>query len=242
MPNALIKREAERAASLYFGKHIGHPFRTPYALFHAWERIASVYLVIPEGDGAPGCLFSAAELQPAVLDNRLVFIISDWVLIERWTPGTYYSRIITSHIYSAFGEQRSAPQAIINNIADPVMLALLLLATDGVEVGRTVPPGKLNRARVKSGKQPIPPHWKIITEPYVTALMQRGHRRTEGKGGTHASPIPHLRRGHLRHLHERHGGATIWIRDALVLIRNGIEHEPQMRAWYARQPPVGAMT
>jgi hypothetical protein len=75
-------------------------------------------------------------------------------------------------------------------------------------------PEKLQRARRRSGKPPIPPYERVPTEAYVTAIMARGAPKLRGEGmGSHASPEPHLRRGHIRTYAT---GRTSLIADTLV--------------------------
>jgi hypothetical protein len=69
------------------------------------------------------------------------------------------------------------------------------------------PDPKLIRAREKRGRVPIPSHDVVKSEPYVTALLARQGPKM------HASPITHLRMGHIRNLPL---GKKTFIRDALV--------------------------
>lgn len=77
----------------------------------------------------------------------------------------------------------------------------LILNTKGVGQELVSAPEKLNRARSKSGKMAIQPYVHVDTQAYVTALRET-ERMESGEGGTHASRRPHLRRAHLRHLHD----------------------------------------
>jgi hypothetical protein len=116
------------------------------------------------------------------------------------------------------------------------MTGLLLLATDGVAVDRIPAPDKLNKHRTKAGKPAIPAHWHVHTGPYVTALTHRDQRHKNAQGGHHASPVPHLRRGHRRILSAYHGGQTIWVRDAVVNIKDGKELPAGMgRSFYQQK-------
>jgi hypothetical protein len=68
---------------------------------------------------------------------------------------------------------------------------------------------KLNKARVKRGKAPIPPYWKIEAGPTVLVPNAASAVATKPGNGTHASPRPHDRRGHPRHLKS---GREVWVR------------------------------
>ncbi len=80
-----------------------------------------------------------------------------------------------------------------------VLSLWMILNTKGVAQRKIEPPAKLNKAREKSGKLPIQPHISVDTQAYVTALRETERMEAEGPGH-HASPKPHLRRAHLRHL------------------------------------------
>jgi hypothetical protein len=82
---------------------------------------------------------------------------------------------------------------------DHIFFALwLVLHTKGVPQERIDPPPKLNKARAKAGKTLLQPYVKVDTVTYINALRET--ERLEAGGGHHASPRPHLRRAHLRHL------------------------------------------
>lgn len=69
------------------------------------------------------------------------------------------------------------------------------------------PPTKLNKARAKKGLPTIRPRYGVKIK------LGAKHEGTPWLGGTHASPRPHMRRGHVRHLPS---GATTWVREARV--------------------------
>lgn len=79
------------------------------------------------------------------------------------------------------------------------------------------PPQMLNAKRAKKGKTPFYPYKVLDLSPAGGEADQGGR----AGGGGHASPRTHLRRGHLRRLHERHGGKTIWINATAVNSRKG---------------------
>lgn len=104
-----------------------------------------------------------------------------------------------------------------NQICNFFFVLVTILATDNVPIERETPSPKLQAARRKAGKPPIPSHFTVRTEGYVTALTKKPARHGSPTG-THASPIMHLRRGHLRRLP---AGTTTWVRDCLVNARDG---------------------
>ena len=58
---------------------------------------------------------------------------------------------------------------------------------------------KLNEARARRNKPPMPPYRQVDSASYVTAVMQRIEHVKKPATGTHASPIMHVRQGHCRH-------------------------------------------
>lgn len=103
--------------------------------------------------------------------------------------------------------------AAAGNVMDPVMTALLLLNTRGVEHTVVSAPERLNKARVKSGKPIIPAYRKVNSSNYVTAILNRVNRVRGPGTGTHASPVMHVRSGHWR---TYQSGERSFIRDTLV--------------------------
>lgn len=62
-----------------------------------------------------------------------------------------------------------------------------------------------NRRKIAQGKMP--------TYDWCTVLIGAKSNKKESKGGTHASPRLHDRRGHLRHLHN---GKNVWVKSCKV--------------------------
>jgi len=93
-----------------------------------------------------------------------------------------------------------------------------LLLTKGLRKTTTAPNPKLNAARVKAGKTPL---------PYVTKIDLTSYRNAgDHKGGTHASPCAHLRRAHIRRIAK--DGKLIPVAAALV----NWDGSPLMRTEY----------
>lgn len=232
LPNALIKKEAERAGKLFGSGHIGHPFREAYAIFHTWEDGGSLYVVDPidwhaftKGAVPPGT-FIVREALAAMFRGRRVLMLGDCAHAAVDSVGrNYIGRVGRSSLVTAF-RLLEPERGAMCSVVDPVVATMLLLATDGIAVERIRAPEKLNKVRVRTGKLPIPAHWQVRTAEYVTALGGHKHRG-EPQGGHYARPIPHLRRGHVRHLPT---GKTTWVRDALVNLRD--PNAPLGRAFY----------
>jgi hypothetical protein len=225
-PNDVMSDGGNRGGPLYTQGFIGHPFRDPWLLFHTWEGGSALYLVsLLEDDRPAGGDCEVVELQPLLLSGKRVLMVCDRALL---TPdpakdrlNKYTCKVMPSAWrflpeFAAMNNGISPQNSAAGNVLDPLMTALLMLSTNGVprETVRVDP--KLNRARLKSGKQVIPPYDRVRSGPYVTALQSRGSGgslRSVGGTGTHASPIAHLRRGHIRTYAD---GKRTFIRDSLV--------------------------
>jgi hypothetical protein len=94
-------------------------------------------------------------------------------------------------------------------------LAIAILNTRGCTIGFKRAPRLENQRRSKKGQRPLPAHYRVDAAEYITALG--GTSPAREAGGTHASPIPHLRRAHERVLAD---GRRIWIPSALVNVRS----------------------
>lgn len=102
-------------------------------------------------------------------------------------------------------------QMSLGSLADGVASAAMMLTTRGIKTRVEEAPAKLNAKRERNGKAPLPRVTHVDTRAYIDA------RERASLGGTHASPVPHLRRGHVRRLRS---GRETWIRDMLVNCRN----------------------
>ena len=241
IPNAVIKSECARAADLFVSGHIGHPFREPYAFFHTWDAETASEASAAAGVGDAGALyvvdpydihalsngvaeegtFLACEAQAvrALGYNALIIGDAAAVKVTRNTNGKNGYKVMVAQ--NSMNRQSNTSQSTsASNLMDPIMACLLLLATDGIAVRTLEPPEKVNKNRVRSGRPAIPPHYEVKTNGYVTALNTRTTRRSEPGLGHHGSPVPHLRRGHVRHMHERHGGGITWVRDTVINLKD----------------------
>lgn len=259
-PNEVIKEGGRRGGTLYKQSAIGHPFRDPWVLIHSWPGIQDdpkwktldrprlcVYLVnLLEQKQPAGGDFEIIELELMSIKGENTLTIGDRALL---TPD-HSNSDPTHDCYICPSVWRFIPQvaetlnlgqspdaAAAGNVLDPIMTALLMLNTTGVGRETIHADAKLNKARLKSGKTPIPPYDVVDTRMYVTALqMRRSGHKGESQGGHHASPIPHLRRGFLR---TYPSGVTSLIKDTLVRVSPEARAEflrNQQRSHYAAKP------
>lgn len=224
--NEVIKYGGLRGGALYNRGAIRHPFQEPWIFTHTWEgfrgdgTVMSVYLVSPHGEEAWGDC-EVSEFEAVKVNGDDVLMIGDRVSVEpngeRVDSGGYKVIAMPSiwrYLGMADGGDERPDKGAAGNVLDPLMTGLLILSTRGILRETVRASDKLQRARAKSGKQAIPPHDRVETSAYVTAIETRFTRgRTPSQGGHHASPIPHLRVGHDRHLAD---GRITFVRDAMV--------------------------
>ena len=237
LPNELMKFGGNRGGPLWNMGGFGQPFSDPWLLYHTWERGACLYLVNPKDNGN----LEVCEFQPATIADDKILMIADRGLFIRQpekelAANKYHCAVAPAVIrflqrppgFDDINNGGAPGNAAAGNIGDPVMCALMILNTRNVPRETVAVGERLNRARRKSGKLPIPPFDRVLTAEYVTAIMTRGARsaRSEDRGGSHASPIPHLRLGHPR---QYATGRSIFIRDTLVNV------PPEQRAAFKSQ-------
>jgi hypothetical protein len=109
---------------------------------------------------------------------------------------------------------------------------LMILNTKGIRLERTEPTKSEQRKRRDQGKPPLKRVTHVDVRHYIEAC-----KNADG-GGTHASPVPHRRRGHIRQLPT---GKQTWVRDCIVNVRNLGEESLEQRSRYkvihgAQQP------
>lgn len=99
-------------------------------------------------------------------------------------------------------------------LGDGVIGLSMILCTRGIGLRVEEASAKLNAKRARSGKDPLPRVTHVDAEMYYRAM------ENTASGGSHASPVPHLRRGHIRRYAD---GNSTWIRDCLVNCRTATE-------------------
>jgi hypothetical protein len=210
LPNDVIKEVAGRAAVFDGHGHLPHPFPN-YALFHTWEGGSCLYLVVKgENRGS----LTAWEWRKWMFDPRvdLLYTYAEMESIDL-TTGRYGGRVC-----SLAAHPDSSPSGELASVLDPILTGRMMIATKGVEVRREHAPAALNASRVKSGKPPLPSFWRVNSAQYTTAIRET-HEMDRGPR-PHASPRPHLRRGHLRNLGK---GRVVPVRDCVVGVADGNE-------------------
>lgn len=107
-------------------------------------------------------------------------------------------------------------------VCDPVAVMVLALNTKNQKMRQVIPDEKLNKARAKQGKPAITPYTYVYMGEYLDAAKET---RLMEATGTHASPRPHLRRGHFRY--KDHPTLRRWIQPCIVNAHKGTSIERQ---------------
>jgi hypothetical protein len=254
LPNEVIKDGGMHAGPMWNAGAYGQPFRQPWVLYHTWHEteegnLVAVYLINLIDPKQPTGDFEIVELQPISVGPERLLLIGDRALFEsdpekplmdkkyRCIVAPNLIRYVDDDEASAQVNNGGAPDgAAAGNVGDPLMTALSILHTRNVERETIRVSDKLQRARKSSGKLPIPPYDRVVTAPYVTAILNRGKRRarSEDHGGHHASPIAHIRRGHPRTYAD---GSRTFIRDTLVNVSDAARAEfHSTRTHYTTKP------
>ena len=187
----------------------------------------SAYLVNPYLSDDVCCDFEAMELEGIVVKGDRCLGVGDRINLDadefesvRGIRGQCCSVYLTiprsmlnDRIKAALNRFSDPLRAAAANVLDPIMTALSILTTKGIRSETVSVNPKLAKARIRNGKPAIPPYRKIDSRAYVTAILSRQEHVSRSQGGTHASPIAHMRIGHWRHYKS---GEKSFIHDTLV--------------------------
>ncbi len=209
MTYAQSKKSANAGLQMLESGYVRHPFETPWwvigetsfkkgaepqkTIAMAWQREEGVYFAEAAVTNRQGvALWYLATMRP---DHQLQI-----------------------H-YDAFPEnmriamaQSEGSDTVASNYAagmNAIFAAVAICNTRGIDYVER------KATRTKKGLQRAP-YTQFDTRAYFTAI-DAPRSSSEGAGGTHASPIPHIRRGHVRNLPN---GETRWINEALVNVRS----------------------
>jgi hypothetical protein len=235
--NDFIKECTLRAKSLYREGALGHPFSTPWIFIHTWEdksafekfgleRQAAAYLINPyPAENHLGWTFEVLELDSMRIKSinaHLIFVGDRCLVAPDKNSNGFDCQIIPA--YKRFEEtirehmENFTDEQAASNVIDPTMTALLILNTRNVTAEIVRASDKLNKARERNKKPIIPPYRRIDSSTYVTAIMTKPvHHEHSDEHGTHASPRPHIRKGHWRNYKS---GIRSFIRDTLVNVKD----------------------
>jgi hypothetical protein len=217
----LMSKHSKRYLRLLLDGHIDHPFNEPYVIAMNDYEGTKLWSVVPDEDTTLVLTVVAALRND---DNSMdglaalgVFGINllDVEIVDDIPGKKAGMRVKNPVIIQETGSLLDPTEAMCS-VINATLYAIGILATDGVDVSVEAYPPKLNRRRIKRGQSPVPPYYKVNLRNYITAITNTHRLDSEHGDGTHASPIPHLRRGHVRRLTEER---TTWVRDCLVNFR-----------------------
>lgn len=189
-------------------EHVGQPFG-----LHPWAFIFDISTFKQDGKTSP---ITAVGLVWPQADGSA--IVRDFVATPRGLQPTHQflfrheAKGTTISILGKDGKQEEAEDRAAGSFYPP---AIAMLNTRGCSIDLKRAPTIVNAKRTRQGKRPIPAHYEVDASEYFTAL--RSGANAEASGGTHASPMPHLRRAHERVLAN---GKRIWIPTSLINVRS----------------------
>lgn len=239
LPAGVIQSEAERAVALMTDGHLRMPFSDPWVLYFTRPGEVFVSVICPEASGGCFSIFSMVPFEMSDRSRKLGVDDVMWLQPDMidGAPGWdmhFRVGVLGEAAIAEGGLTREEGLVRVSRATlNPVIVVTSIMTTDGVQIETITPSEKDAKARRRSGKPPIPTFRRVLSAPYVTAILAAGQRREgEAKGGTHASPVAHIRRGHVRRLPN---GKTTWVRDCLV---NVSEESPPMRSHYVLKEGV----
>lgn len=148
-------------------------------------------------------------------DQRL-WMVAGAALIRTIEGGHWDGYLIQGEEFAKGDEVRR--RSLMGSLADGIAGLSMILCTRGVPIRKEPAPAKLNAKRARNGKPPLPAVTYVDTRAYLEAADRTA------RGGHHASPVPHLRRGHVRTYRD---GSKTWVRSALVNCRSREELAPR---------------
>lgn len=244
VPEHRLKDEAKRGGELYGAKLLDLPYQSVIYWYRCIPEEESIELVeklakhdphfrrvlsvkglrfgtiafkksavgIESETGGPICAVDLNRLEDSlkhdagVSTKEAFLVVSGGVFRsegDNWAGGLHYPERGTF--------KSETEKDVLGSLADGVMAMSMILQTRGIELRKEEPPEKLNKKRAASGK----PLLSRVTHVNAKAYFEAA--RNTRAGGSHASPVPHLRRGHVRTYQD---GRKVWIRDALVNCRS----------------------
>lgn len=210
IPNAIIKHESIRSRLAFEMNEFVHPYETWFGVSR-WEGGCNGYYISPHPE-YPGQILVVETYGVSLPDLMDVVLIYDIISIEANINDTIVRPFPMRHQTTETDEERRARGS---NSLDPLVTMLSLLHDASVPIIGHETPFKLNKRREQQGKHPLPAHTQVDTRHYVAHFAGRTTHSTarHQHGGTHASPVAHWRRAHLRTLED---GRIVPVRSSKV--------------------------
>lgn len=197
IPNEVLKDESWRSRDLFEIGELTQPF-DDWLGVSSWEGGFNGYHISPH-PFFPGQLLILELYGVSMPDVVDVIVVYDIISIE--IKGLHNTMVYPATLVKGAPIDDESNKRRGSNSLDPLVTMLKLLSDGSVPIKHEPAPEKLNKARAAKGRFPIPAHTTVLTRDYVTQWHggQPKHRHAD-KGGSHASPIAHWRRAHIRQL------------------------------------------
>jgi len=243
IPNEIIKTESLRSRLMFESNEFQHPYPTWLATT-SWEGGFNGYFISAPGDPLDPATPMGWKWKGATLVVELygvsipgvgdVVILYDMVSIKVYGPDQTRVSPATMRVPPGLDTSELTLAGRGANSLDPLVTMLRLLADASIQIVDKPAPEKLNKARARQGKHPIPGYTVVATKDYVAEFNQ-SHRTASriDRGGHHASPVPHWRRAHHRHLAD---GRVVTVKSSKVNWRDSDELH---RMFYRIHPEGG---
>ncbi|WP_171231023.1 hypothetical protein [Ruegeria sp. HKCCA6707] len=184
----------------------------PFGL-HPWAFVLDYSPSEAQGESKPLTILEVVRPQP---DASV--LVNQFVLKQGRAP--FMAELVFHHtetgMYTKVSKSLMRDGETGKSAAIPYYpLAVAILNTRGCQVDLKRAPSVTNKRRKRLGKAPIPAHYNTDASEYLTALSST--KESVDRGGTRASPRPHLRRAHERILYD---GKRSIIPPALVNVRS----------------------
>lgn len=198
VPNEVFKAESIRSRVLFENGDLPHPYEDWLAVAR-WEGGLNGYY-FSQRPGHPNHVLCMELYGVRLKSGHDLILIYDIIHVEAKSIGDTLVTPATTVIEEANLDKKGL-EARGANCLDPLVTFLGMLSDASIPIIDHPAPDKLNRQRVKQGKYSIPAHSAVMTKDYVSAFRGSGSSKGESKGGHHASPVAHMRRAHMRHIH-----------------------------------------
>jgi len=218
-----IIKDAPRAAELISNKYLDLPFNSViywYTLnteVHSPNRMATIIVkgIIENSQFyfiADFRKLSYDELQvyqKTINNNKCAYILAGAGYLNPDMGNNAWSGDIISvpDGLTKYHSLLECKNITASSLGDGMSYLSLLVATKGIPRNTETPSAKLQAKRKSNNKYPLSSVTYIDTHYYSRAV-----NNTDSKL-THASPVPHLRRGHIRNYQD---GQKVWIKDTIV--------------------------
>lgn len=186
-------------------EHVGQPFE-----LHPWAFVYDISTFQQDGSASPITVVGVVWPQ----ENGSA-VVKDFIALPkglRLMKQFLFRHTPDGTTVSVAGGDGSQEDSVAGSLYPP---AIAMLNTRGCSIDLKRAPKIENARRARQGKTVIPSHYDVDAAEYFTALGSA--KDMANRGGTHASPIPHLRRAHERVLSN---GKRIWIPSALINVRS----------------------